>query len=126
MFNYVFMPGSLLLVDDEKPLLALLSRYLERLGYQVESCESGWEALRLCHDSKRRYDVVVLDLGLPDMPGLEVLNAVLASNENLRVLVSSGTPFSPEFLPPSQRARVGSLLKPFVPKMLDAALRNLV
>jgi len=87
------MPSSLLIVDDEKPLLTLLLRYLQRLGYQVETCETGREALRLCQDSKRRFDVVVLDLGLPDMPGLEVLNAVLASNQKLRVLVSSGTPF---------------------------------
>lgn len=119
------MPSSLLLVDDERSLIALLARYLQRLGYEVETCETGRDAVRLCQDSRRSFDVVVLDLGLPDMPGLEVLNAVLASNSRIRVLVSSGTPFSPEFLPAEQRGRVGSLLKPFVPKMLEDALRNL-
>lgn len=119
------MPVSLLLVDDEKPLLVLLKRYLERQQYAVEVCARGREAIRLVSEQPQRFDIVVLDLGLPDMPGDEVLPNLLAASATLRVLVASGTPFSTATLPKEARRRVETLLKPFVPKLLEEALAKL-
>lgn len=119
------MPVSLLLVDDELPLLNLLKRYLERQGYVVEVCESGRKAIRWVSEEPQRFDIVVLDLGLPDIPGADVLPNLLTGSQTVRVLVASGTPFSTGDLPKEVRPRVGTLLKPFVPKMLEEALREL-
>lgn len=118
--------ASLLLVDDEKPLLALLRRYLERCDYRVAICETGGEAIRMCTEEPRRFDVVVLDLKLPDMPGEEVLPQLLEASPSVRVLVSSGTPFNVEAVGEESRARVAALLKPYLPKMLDEALTELL
>jgi DNA-binding response OmpR family regulator len=119
------MPVSLLLVDDEKALLALLKRYLERQGYAVELCAEGREAVRMVAAEPGRFDIVVLDLGLPDMPGEKVLPQLLDASPQVRVLVASGTPFSAEMLPEAHRPRVATLLKPFVPRMLEDALKAL-
>lgn len=114
---------SLLLVEDEQSLLTLLQRYLERLEYRILTAETGAEALRLVGESPP--DIVVLDLGLPDMPGGEVLRKILSSTGRTRVLVSSGTPFSPDVLPEAWRGRTGFLQKPYLPKALLEAVESL-
>lgn len=113
---------SLLLVDDEKPLLALLKKYLERLGYAVDTAETGQAALEKCRQTPCPFQIVVLDLKLPDMSGLDMLPILLDAAPELRVLVSSGSVFCNESVPAHQRDRVGSLLKPYMPKQLLDAL----
>jgi DNA-binding response OmpR family regulator len=65
------MPATVLVVEDEKEIRELLRRYMERAGYAVLSTGAGAEAIRLLGD--RAVDLVVLDLGLPDVDGTEVL-----------------------------------------------------
>ncbi len=113
---------SLLLVDDEKPLLALLQKYLQRLGHTVDIAETGQAALDKCRQCPCPFQVVVLDLKLPDIGGAELLPDLLAAAPALHVVISSGTPFTNEWLPPEQRHRVSSLLKPYMPKELLEAL----
>ena len=113
---------SLLLVDDEKPLLALLRKYLERLGHTVDTAETGQAALEKCRQTPCPFQIIVLDLSLPDMSGHDMLPILLAAAPDLRVVVSSGTPFSNQTLPQHQRSRVSSLLKPYMPKELLEAL----
>ena len=118
---------SLLLVEDEKPLLALLKKYLERLGHQVDTAETGQAALEKCRQTPCPFQIVVLDLRLPDIGGYEMLPLLLASAPELRVVVSSGTPFSNECLPEDVRGRVSSVLKPYMPKeLVDALHQSLV
>jgi len=116
---------AILLVDDEKPLLALLQRFLERAGYIVDTAETGTVAMEKCRISPCPYSVVVLDLKLPDMPGAELLPRLLEASPGLKVIVSSGTPFSPAALPAPLRPRVEALLKPFLPKELLEAVERL-
>lgn len=126
LVNYTPMANqSLLLVDDEKPLLALLRKFLERAGYAVETAETAQDALLKCRLTPCPFQIVVLDLNLPDMPGAELLPLLLAQSPSLRVLVSSGMPFSNEILPEAERHRVASLLKPFMPNELIAELARL-
>lgn len=109
---------SILLVDDEKPLLALLQRFLERAGYRVDVAETGLGALEKCRARPCPYSVVVLDLKLPDISGTELLPELLAASPALQVVISSGTPFHPQALPEAMRPRVAAILKPFMPKEL--------
>jgi two-component system response regulator AtoC len=116
---------AILLVDDEKPLLALLQRFLERAGYRVDVSETGFGALEKCRAAPCPYTVAVLDLKLPDISGADLLPLLLEAAPGLKVIVSSGTPYSPAALPEAQRARVEALLKPFLPKELLAAIERL-
>ena len=63
-----------LLVEDERPLLRALAMNLTARGYAVTEAESGAKALTALAD--RAHDAVVLDLGLPDISGLDVIRTV--------------------------------------------------
>ena len=63
-----------LLVEDERPLLRALAMNLVARGYTVTEAETGTRALTALAD--RSHDAVVLDLGLPDMSGVDVIRAV--------------------------------------------------
>ncbi len=64
--------ASILIVEDERDIRELLRRYLERAGHSVLSTGTGAEALLLLASASP--DLVLLDLGLPDIDGLEVLD----------------------------------------------------
>src|SRR4029078_12377196 len=63
-----------LIVEDERPLLRALAMNLTAPGYVVTEAETGSRALTALAD--HQHDAVVLDLGLPDMPGIDVIRAV--------------------------------------------------
>ena len=69
---------SILVVDDEPDLVAALARGLKREGYAVDTATSGEEALAKA--SWNPYDLVCLDLNMPDLDGLEVCNSLRTSS----------------------------------------------
>jgi len=71
------MAATVLLVEDERKLRELLRSYLERAGFAVLSTESGAEAITLAASASP--DLVVLDLGLPDVPGETVARELRAT-----------------------------------------------
>jgi DNA-binding response OmpR family regulator len=72
------MAATVLLVEDERKLRELVRSYLERAGLTVLSTGSGAEALTLA--ARTTPDLVVLDLGLPDVPGQAVARELRASS----------------------------------------------
>src|SRR6202035_560242 len=70
------MAATVLLVEDERKLRELVRSYLERAGFTVLSTESGAEAITLA--ASAAPDLVILDLGLPDVPGETVAREVRA------------------------------------------------
>ena len=71
--------GSVLVVEDEREIRELLRRYLERAGLPVLTAAGGAEAIRMLNEGAAR--LVLLDLGLPDVDGEEVLRAARAAGE---------------------------------------------
>jgi adenylate cyclase len=67
-------PGHLLVVDDNKVNRLLLGRSLEQQGHQVEMAENGRQALEMMH--ARPFDLVLLDIEMPEMDGYQVLEKV--------------------------------------------------
>jgi len=67
-------PKTLLVIEDEKAILVFLRSSLERCGWQMLEATTGWLGLQLA--ASRKPDVILLDLGLPDQEGLEVLKAL--------------------------------------------------
>ena len=65
---------SILIVDDEVQMRRLLRSTLEQEGYKITLAENGSQALRLSESS--RFDLIVLDLGLPDIDGIAVLKKI--------------------------------------------------
>jgi DNA-binding response OmpR family regulator len=77
--------STVLVVEDEREIRELLRRYLERAGHAVLSTGSGAEALRLVEEAGP--DLVVLDLGLPDLDGTDVLREVRQGGRRTPVVV---------------------------------------
>ncbi|HHH13562.1 MAG TPA: response regulator transcription factor [Thiolapillus brandeum] len=75
----------LLLVEDDLPLLAQLSERLERQGYAVERADNGTEALYLGREFP--LDLAIVDLGLPDLSGLEVIRRLRAEGKRFPILI---------------------------------------
>jgi CheY-like chemotaxis protein len=117
---------KILLVEDEPPLLQLLEKYLGRLGFDVEAHSTSLEALRSFEAAPDRCDLIVADLGMPDMPGDTLLTRMLERRPDLRILICSGSPFFIEKLPAALQQQVVFLQKPFVPKMLAEAVQRLL
>ncbi|HTC32059.1 MAG TPA: response regulator [Bryobacteraceae bacterium] len=116
----------ILLVEDEPPLLQLIEKYLQRLGFEVETHLKSFEALRSFEAAPDRFSLVIADLGMPDMPGDTLLTRMLEIRPELRILVCSGSPFFIENLPDSLHRQVAFLQKPFMPKMLADAVQQLM
>jgi len=75
----------LLLVEDDAPLRKRLKISLKQAGFAVDLADNGIDAEHLGMEID--YDIVVLDLGLPQKPGLEVLQSWRASNRHMPVLI---------------------------------------
>ncbi|HEY5483680.1 MAG TPA: response regulator transcription factor [Propionibacteriaceae bacterium] len=76
-----------LVADDEAQIRVVLRAYLEREGYEVEEAATGKDALALA--TSFRPDLVLLDIGLPDMDGLEVLRQIRITSEVYVVMVTA-------------------------------------
>jgi two-component system KDP operon response regulator KdpE len=79
-------PATVLVIDDEIQMRRLLRRIIEQEGYRVLLVETGRDGL--AHVGTDRPDVVVLDLGLPDMDGMDVLKE-LRSRSSVPILILS-------------------------------------
>ncbi len=118
--------GRILIVDDEPALLAVMEQYLSRLGYQVLACRSGRQAWQSFESQPSSYALVIADISMPDMSGQQLLLKMLDLNPGIGILLCSGYPFDLSILPASVRSRVSFLQKPFAPKMLAAAVEQLL
>jgi two-component system response regulator len=77
----------ILVVDDEEGIRQLYKEELEDEGYEVELAERGEEALKKI--SRSKPDVVILDLKMPGMGGLEVLERIREQDKDLLVVIST-------------------------------------
>lgn len=80
--------GHVLIVDDEREILASLEGVLRDEGYRVERAESGEMALQQVHSEAP--DVVLVDVWMPGIDGIKTLQAVKESNADVEVVVMSG------------------------------------
>jgi DNA-binding NtrC family response regulator len=77
--------GNILLVDDDPRLLALVETYLEEAGFEVSTAATGAEGLAAA--KRDEPDVIVLDLGLPDIPGKQLLTTFRAECPRTQVIM---------------------------------------
>ncbi len=78
---------KLLLVEDEEDLSAMLKKGLRKKGYAVDTAYDGGEALYMYEVNE--YDLIILDLNIPVIDGLEVLKRIRSSDNRMKVLILS-------------------------------------
>ena len=115
---------KILVVEDERQLCDDIAEDLELERYTVERCYDGLEAWeRLSVES---YDLVILDLNLPGMDGLDILEAVRQEQTDLRVLILSARSALPDRVAGLDLGADDYLTKPFALEELEARVRALL
>jgi len=84
----VKIPVKILIVDDEKDFVEMFSLRLNRQGEKVSAAYSGQEALDLLE--KTKIDVVILDIRMPGMDGIETLKKIKARHPLIEVILLTG------------------------------------
>jgi len=118
--------GNILVVDDELPLLKMLSAYLTRLGYTVTTAGSTNKAREEIAAGAERFALAVLDATMTGVPVHELAAEMLAANPRLCVIVASGYHVNVTALEATAPGRVMFLHKPFSPEMLARAVRRML
>jgi two-component system, NtrC family, sensor kinase len=85
----VLPQAKILVVDDEDVIRDVLSKYLKRHGYLVDTAEDGNVALKKLEESAG-YNLIITDLRMPGMDGLEVLKSIKKTNPYIEVIVLTG------------------------------------
>ena len=82
--------GVILVIDDELVMRTIAGEILSELGFDVISCGSGSEGLRIIDDKKGELRAVILDMAMPEMSGKEVFEEIQKRNASIPVLLTSG------------------------------------
>ncbi|MEY2606570.1 MAG: hypothetical protein QOH31_4392 [Verrucomicrobiota bacterium] len=112
----------ILLVEDEKDLAQVVCEILHTLPAKVIVARNGREAIRLI-ESEQAFDLVLLDLVLPQLSGLEVLRRLRRISTSAKVILSTGYIASLDSKDLDGLEISGLLNKPYMPNELLAAVR---
>ena len=113
----------LLIVEDEKQICDMLAKSLYDAGYEVDTCYDGEEALE-CILSEE-YDLIVLDLNLPGMDGMEILKELRQKNEETKVIILSARGQIADKVEGLDAGANDYMEKPFHLQELEARIRSL-
>ncbi len=82
--------ACVLFVDDEKALVVAGKKILEHLGYKVIACTSSLEALKAFRKQPDEIDIVISDMAMPNMTGMDLSRAIMDIRPNIPVIVCTG------------------------------------
>ena len=108
-------------VDDERRMVELVSGYLEELGFRTTGCHDGREALVAARDDD--VDAVVLDLMLPGVSGLDVCRRLRREGNDVPILMLTARGAVPERVAGLEAGADDYLVKPFALEELAARLK---
>ena len=122
----VNQPERILVVDDEPDIVALVVYHLAKAGFRISTASNGADALRLAQQD--RPALIVLDLMLPGMSGLEVLEQLRAdeSGQDIAVLLLTARRDEPDRIKGLSSGADDYLTKPFSPQELVLRVRNIL
>ncbi|HEY9069411.1 MAG TPA: PAS domain S-box protein [Candidatus Ozemobacteraceae bacterium] len=115
---------TILLVEDELPLLKLIRKMLAGAGYQVLEAQTPTEALRIAHSHTGTVDLLLTDVIMPEMNGRVLANQIQSVFPNIRRVFMSG--YTADVIARQGILDEGAffLQKPFSPKMLTETIRE--
>src|ERR1700755_78044 len=114
----------LLLVEDESEIQSFLQQPLANAGYEVDVAKDGRTAIQLA--SGKKYDVLIVDLGLPDQDGIDLILQLRRSGISSPVLILSARRSVDDRVKGLEQGGDDYLTKPFALAELLARLRNLL
>jgi len=106
--------GHILIIDDEASLRQTLARILQRAGFEVTTAANGKEGLSLVHEHP--FDLLYLDIRMPDVSGLELLRTIHTKFPDLPVILFTAQPDLNSAVEALRRGATDYLLKPLKPE----------
>ncbi|UYP46987.1 Sensor histidine kinase RcsC [Candidatus Lokiarchaeum ossiferum] len=123
----IFSKQKILIAEDEKAISTSIRKYLQKLNLQVKHFTSGEDTLSHYIANADQYPVVILDVNLPDLNGIEIYNGIRTVNKKQDIIFITG--YSQDKIPDLISPTVTWLQKPFkledLVKLLKQKLRNL-
>ena len=116
--------GRILFVDDEESLVQLGKDILSGLGYEVVGRTSSTEALELFRARPDRFDLVITDMTMPNMTGIELAREIMRIRPGVPVVLCTG--FS-EVITPEKAKAMGIkefIMKPIIQPQISTAIRR--
>lgn len=120
--NIMRKKPNILLTDDEDTFRNIMAKELTRMGYNVVSCASGSETINTLHE--RDFDVVILDMNMPVMGGIETLKRVKEMEPTTEVIVLTGQGSIESAVQAIKSGAYDYLTKPCRLSELDALLQK--
>ncbi|RJS80025.1 response regulator [Candidatus Bathyarchaeota archaeon] len=115
---------SILIVDDDRAILSSLEKILQLEGYSVDTAETGREAIEKAKN--RFYNLMLLDIKLPDMEGTELLRAVDETEPKMVKIMVTGYPTLENAVKSLNLGADAYLMKPIDPQeLLDVVEKKL-
>lgn len=115
---------KILLTEDEKSLSSAIAKGLKKLGYAVDQAYDGEQALEYLEINE--YDLLILDLNMPKVDGITVLNTLRKTDTELKVLILSAKSEIEDKVRGLDSGANDYLAKPFDFEELAARIRNLL
>jgi DNA-binding NtrC family response regulator len=108
-------PGKkkILVVDDEATVCRSIRKALAQDDYEIDIALSGEEGLKL--ETEKKYDVIIVDLMMPGLNGMDLLKSVKAISPSVQVIMITGYPTMKNTLQAMQMGVFDFLPKPFLP-----------
>lgn len=116
--------NRILIIDDEKNVRENLKRVLELEGYEVELAINGEDGLSKF--SSDNFPVVLLDMKLPGIDGIEVLKQILQKNDRTKVIMITGYGTIETAVETMKLGAVDFLRKPFSPEEIREAVKDVI
>ena len=113
---------KILVIDDEKSICQNCIKILSPEGFTVFSVFNGNEFLKL--NAEHNFDIILLDLRLPDMNGLDLLKNIKERDPQSKVVIITGYPTLESSMEALRRGASDYIIKPFTPDELLESITN--
>ena len=113
---------NILVVDDDMSVRTTFSSVLRQEGYRVTAVKNGYEAIKAVDEES--FDLALVDLGMPGMDGIEVLEKIKTRRPQVRVIIYTGYGSITTAVEAMRKRATDYLNKPFSPQELKAGVKK--
>jgi DNA-binding response OmpR family regulator len=107
---------NILIIDDKKNIRTMVKKCLDLEGYTVDTADNGYDGIKLYSENK--YDLVMLDIRMPELSGTEVLKIMKSINSNIPVIIITAFATVKNAVECIKLGAIDYLRKPFTPERI--------
>ncbi len=124
--NSLLKYRTILLIDDEEMVVKITERMLQKMGYKILKANSGHEGLKLFQTYRNRIDLIICDMIMPKMDGLELVYRLREIDPCVKVLLSSGSLMDEDEKDVVRRGFDGLIKKPYKMNDLSEKIKKIL